>query len=140
MRSRTSSVVMAFIVPTWLVRCSAEIPFGDNRLQNKHLHLSRGDTYGKSRSISSTSLLVRTGAPGPRVTAGNPLTGSITILAFRFFVAVNGSCLRFCAFCFLLERLLSISTHPSISEIRIRAQKRVPESHSVAKLLRVPSR
>src|ERR1019366_8594236 len=47
--------------------------------------------HGKSESISSTSLLVRTGAPGPKVTASIPETGSITIFAFlnRFFLGVK---------------------------------------------------
>src|ERR1017187_1341440 len=47
--------------------------------------------HGKSASISSTSLLVRTGAPGPNVRAGNPVTGSITIfpLVFRFLCGVK---------------------------------------------------
>ena len=50
-----------------------------NTQRRKYIHIKKA-FHGKSESISSTSLLVRTGALGPKVTAGNPETGSTTIL------------------------------------------------------------
>jgi len=50
--------------------------------RDEYIHVEK-ILHGNSASISSTSLLVRTGAPGPRVRTGSPVRRSITIFAFR---------------------------------------------------------
>src|ERR1700730_1575911 len=50
--------------------------------RDEYIHVEQ-ILHGKSASISSTSLLVRTGAPGPRVSTGSPVLRSMTIFAFR---------------------------------------------------------
>src|ERR1035437_10916981 len=89
----------------------------DNAKRQKRTQIEK-TFHGKSESISSTSLLVRTGAPGPKVTAGNPETGSITIFAFAWFFLLCGKVLRrFGIACFLLEALLRIRNDLSISKM-----------------------
>jgi hypothetical protein len=63
-----------------MIGLAIDIPWrAMNTQRRKYIHIKKA-FHGKSESISSTSLLVRTGAPGPKVTAGNPETGSTTIL------------------------------------------------------------
>src|SRR5271166_6544680 len=77
----------------------------DDAERHKCAHIAK-IFHGKSESISCTSLWVKTGAPGPKVRAGNPVTGSITIFVSDEFA--------FCAVSkqYSRPRLLGRGDHP----------------------------